>query len=253
MKAYLMLLLLPLMFSGCISTPRYQLNMSASELSNRIESTGNSTSTVNVQAQQTNYHSNVSVSGGYYSEFNDGGRSFGQGGFANNRIAIARRSTLNLGVNNYNVYAGYEFSFTGGDDVHQFRVALHGNDVDFQTAGTDGFNSPLLFGIDIDVHKIFQQNDLDFLWGARLTSTMLTYNFNSSVNINGDIYDADSLGVFGVGMPMGVQMDVGSFTLEAIATPTAYFHSWNTELGFENDIAFTNFNVPISAGFGFNW
>ena len=229
--------------------------MSASELSNRIESSSSSTVTVNAQPSYSSSH--LSVSGGYYyqdSYHEDSHRDYNTSdGFANNRIAVARRSTLNIGLNNYNVYGGYEISFTGGDDAHQFRLALHGNRAEFQTNGTNGFNSPLLLGIDIDLHKLYPRNQLDFLLGLRITSAQLGYQLNKSVEIAGTTYDDDSLSVFGIGLPVGVQMDIGSFSLEAIASPTVYFHGFNTYLGFDNDIATTNFNVPISAGVGFNW
>lgn len=272
MKLGLTLLLLPAVLTGCMSTPRYQLNMSASELSQRIDSS--TASTVNVQGRpiHSSPNSHVSVSGGYESQstysssyrengyqgnssslYQESYYGTGDGGFANNRVAIARRSTLNPGVSNYKVYGGYEVSFTGGDDAHQVRFALHGNDVDFQTSGTKGYNSPVLFGVDLDIHKIYSRQRLDFVWGARMSWALVSYNFDKPVSINDDVYQGDSIGLFGIGVPAGVQMNVGSLSLEAIATPTVYFHNRLSELGADNNIAFTNVKIPVSAGVGFNW
>lgn len=253
MKVLLPIVLLSVL-TGCASSGRYDIKMSTSELSQAIEST--TSSVVNVDADHGGFFGHMDISAVYFGDFYDddyGDDYDGGGGFANNRVGIAKRATLNVGVNQYNVNGGYEISFTGGDDVHQFRVALHGNGADFQSSGTNGFNSPMVFGVDFDVHKIFQQADIDFLIGARMSSAILGYGFDTPVVIHGSRYESDGLGMLGFGLPVGLQMDVGLFSLEAIAAPTFYIHGYETELGFINDLANFNVNVPISVGLGLNW
>jgi hypothetical protein len=221
--------------------------MSMSELSDTIEQSSSSLVDVTSSATSTFGHSvaaGVFIGTEEHSNIDT---------FANNQIAMGRRSALNLGVNKYTLNGGYEFSYTGGDDVHQMRVAFYYQDADFNAAQTSGFNSPLQLGIDFGVHVLVPVGELEFFYGGRLTTGMFSYEFDTPILVGVETFEGDHLNYFGMGVPAGVKMNVGMLTLEAVAAPTLYFHSFKSMIGFDNDLTFLNWAVPVTVSAGVNW
>lgn len=230
---------------GCASQGRYDLDMSISDMSEAIES---STEAIVELDARPSRSASIETSAYFYS---DGYSNFD--GFANNRVMIARRQTVNVGINNYDLGSGYELAFIGGDDVHQVRVAVYINDAQFKVGSTDGFNNPVFLGFDVGFHAIRDMDPVEFFAGLRFTSAILGYEFDTPVSLLGEVYTSDSLGAFGIGVPLGMHVALGSFSMEAVAAPMLYLHAVESSLGARNDLVTWNSNIPISIGVGYNW
>jgi hypothetical protein len=237
--------LVSILLISCASQGRYDLDMSITEMSEAIESSAEAIVELDARPERG---PSIETSAFFYS---NGYSDFD--GFANNRVLIARRQSVNVGINNYDLGSGYELAFIGGDDVHQVRVAVYVNDAQFKVGSTEGFNSPMFLGFDVGFHAIRDMDPVEFFAGIRFTSAILGYEFDSPVSILGEVFTSDSLGAFGVGVPLGMHVALGNFSMEAVAAPMLYLHAAETSLGARNDLVTWNSNIPISIGLGYNW
>lgn len=231
--------------AGCASQSRYDIDMSMSELSDAIESSSDSI----VEVPASFDFSSAFESSVYFTS--TGSSSWD--GFANNRVTFSSRQVFDLGTPRYTLGPGYEFAYTGGDDFNQLRVGFYFNEARFRAGEFDGFNSPVLLGLDIDGHIIKSVNDVDFFFGGRVTSALLGYEFDTPIEVLGDTLTSDSLGIFGLGTPIGLHVGIGSLSLETVFTPTLFLHASETSLGAENDLVTWHWNAPITFGLGYNW
>ncbi|MEJ2072912.1 MAG: hypothetical protein P8X79_05580 [Reinekea sp.] len=173
--------------------------------------------------------------------------------FAQSRILLNFRGALNRDNAPYKAGHGLEVAFVGGDSEQQIRASIHFTNVDFNGPEFDAYNNPVLAGFDLDYHRLFSTNDLSYFAGIRFGGGIFGYGLNAPVNINFEEYNNDTLGYFGLGLPVGMQMELGSLALEAMIVPTVHLFSEFTDIGFFNDILQANTLIPISFGLGYAW
>ena len=237
--------LLTLLLTACASQSRYDVNLSMSELSDAIvEADGEA---IEVDAD---VHFSPTVSSGVW--FTGQGTS-DLDGFANNRVVFSYRQTLDLDYRAYRAGPGFEMSFTGSDDVYQFRGALFIQSAAFLDGVVEGYNSPALVGVDLGVQAVYDQDPIEFFAGVQGTAAALVYEFDSPVKVGYETYDGDNLSIFGLGIPLGMHMMLGPFSLEAVYTPTVYLHASETTIGATNDLITWSTHAPVSFGVGLNW
>lgn len=235
---------LMLVLTGCASQSRYNLDMSMTELSDALDG-----ATETIEAEATTQFSPTVTSGVWFS-----GRSSSSGGvFANNRVVFSTRSSFDVTSDPYRSGRGVELSYTGGDDVHQFRAGVFFHPARFQEGAADGYNSPVLFGLDLGVHAIQDYDPVEFFAGIRGTTAVLGYQFDGPVKIGYETFKADSLGIIGLGLPVGMHLMAGNLSLEAVVTPTVYLHYSESALGARNDLVTWTTHTPVSLGVGYNW
>lgn len=238
-------IILALMLTACASQSRYDLDMSMTELSGAIAASDGE----RVQADADIRFGPTVTTGVWFA----GRNSNGMDGFANNRVVMSYRQSLDLDYTAYRAGPGIEFSFTGGDDVHQFRGALFIQSASFVEGVVEGYNSPALVGFDLGIQAIFDEDPIEFFAGIQGSVGALVYNFSSPVQIGYETFSGDSLGIYGLGVPLGMHVMMGQLSLEAVYTPTVYLHASETSLGAGNDLVTWSVQAPLSVGVGFNW
>lgn len=172
-------------------------------------------------------------------------------GSYDHRFLIGRQTALNIGVTNYDLLTGYNLAYAARMDDQEFHFSIFFTDIDLQANDTTaGLTDPLLFGLNIDWHKLFPASPMAFVVGGRLTFAQLAFGYENSLIIDGIDIDRDAISVFGLGLPLGVQWHVEPFTFEFLATPTLYLHEQSTFIGFMNDLVSLNVSTPLSFGVG---
>lgn len=232
------------LFTGCATQTRYNIDMTMTELSDALDG-----ATETVTAESSVEYGPFVSSGIWVSQHS----TTGSAGFANNRVAVSSRSVFDLSTEPYQMSRGAEVSFTGGDDVHQFRAALFYHPARFRQGAVDGYNSPSVLGLDLGIHAIQQSDPVEFFIGLRATSAVLVYQFDAPVAVGYETFSGDSLGIFGLGVPLGMHLMAGNLSFEAVVTPSLYLHSVETALGADNDLVTWTQHTPVSLGVGYNW
>jgi len=240
-----------LVLTGCATSPQFDLDMSlteASEMALQTDPGDREISSGSSSFFSSGINTSVDASVGliYQDEYYDDGFFGGE-----HRFLIGRQSAINSGINRYNISNGYQLAYVGGDHLSQIRLAIYYTEASFPTDATAGLVSPLVLGFDTDIHKLYTIDSVAFILGARITSAQLAFDFESPLFINGSEITGDSVNYFGLGMPTGLQMEIGSFALEALITPMMVFLNDTSNVGFDNNIGWFNFNIPMSFSAGF--
>lgn len=245
MRVTLALLAL-LTVAGCASRSGYDLDISMSELSAAIEDGAERIdipAAINFDAL---IETNIAVSSTYNAHTD-------WPGFANNRLTLSSRQVFDLNDPNYTLGRGYEIAFAGDDDIYQLRLGLYYNPARFYAGQFDGFNNPVLLGLDIDGHAIVDLERVEFVYGVRVTTALLGYEFDRPVAILGQQFYSDSLGILGLGSPVGFKVALGNWVFETLFAPMIYFYYAETSLGVDNDLVRWNWNAPLTLGVGYQW
>lgn len=258
---YRLIFLAIFFLSGCMSS-RYDMNMSMSDVSGAIVSSAEPVVDVRPNSRSW-FSSSVDVSVSNATSFagqsaveanlNDPYADESSSVFINGSdhyFLFIRRSALNFGVSKYKFNQGWELAYLEGDASSQVRLAGFYQDVDFNDPVAAGFSKPFMLGLELDIRGLKVKDPFTAFAGIRFSTAIFHYNLNKPVSIGYETFNSDALGVFGLGVPVGVQFNSGALSLEAAAIPTLYFHGFETQLGFENDFVFLNTSIPISVGIG---
>jgi hypothetical protein len=110
-----------------------------------------------------------------------------------------------------------------------------------------------LFEFSGDISAIYSVENVYFEVGGRIGAGMASFSYDSPLYLFGDEIRGDGIGTFFIAAPIGVQVDLGTITIESQISPTLSFHDPETEIGFDNDIVFTKWSLPIAFGIGVNF
>lgn len=244
------LLCCALVLTGCASNSRFNLDIPLSQASSMATQSSVSARSIR-SSPSSGFYSRATVSGraSFFTPFDP----YWYGSY-DHRFLIGRQTALNIGVTNYDLLTGYNLAYAARMDDQEFHFSIFFTEIDFQANDTTaGLTEPLLFGLNIDWHKLFPYGQMAFVIGGRLTFAQLAFGYENSLIIDGTVVDSDAISVFGLGIPMGVQWDVEPFTFEILATPTFYVHEQSTFIGFMNDVVSMNVSTPVSLGIGFTF
>lgn len=235
-------------FTGCASHSRFNLDIPLSQASSMATETSVESRSISSNTRSSFYsHTTLTRSASFFAPFDP----YWYGPY-DHRLLIARQAALNVGVSRYNLLNGYSVSYAARTDEQEFHFSVFFADSEFQSLeATAGLTDPFLFGLNVDWHRLFPTGSMALVLGGRISFSQLAFGYENDLVVDGVGVAADAIGVFGIGMPMGIQWDASPFTFEALAVPTLYFHDDVTVIGFVNDIVTLNATTPLSFGIGF--
>lgn len=247
-------LLIILILTGCSSTPRYNLNVPLSEAAKAAASTSSIDNNINA----TPSFSGLRTSGHVQSHihvvsepffFNDGLNLTS----LDSRVTLYRTLPTSLSDQGYTLLSGFQLSLAGRDSQIQYRFSLSYAPGVFSPPNNTGLRDLHLFALSGDISAIHELNNVAFEVGGRIGTGVASFAFATPIVLSGTEIDGDGIGTFFIAIPFGLQIDLGAITLESQIAPTLTFHNAETEVGFDNDIAFSKWTIPLAFGVGFNF
>ncbi|MFQ3231124.1 MAG: hypothetical protein ACI9DO_002504 [Reinekea sp.] len=169
------------------------------------------------------------------------------------RVSLYRTQTTSFHRQGYTQLPGMKLSLAGKDNQIQYRFSLGYSPAVFTSPHSEGLRDLHIFEISGDISAIKQFNDVAFELGGRMGTGVASFAFASPLNVAGREVRGDGIGTFFLAVPVGIQIDLGTVTVESHLAPTLTLHNAETEVGFDNDIVSAKWSLPLAIGLGINF
>ena len=151
----------------------------------------------------------------------------------------------------YNTGWGWELGVAGLGPASSVNASAFVLPVSFRDDSAESLDDPWLIAWELSLNTRHPMTEyVTVSAGAGISSGLLLWDYANPLIDGDEEIGSDSVGFFGLVMPLSLQSHYGPVMTELVATPTVRLAGDRTQAGFKNDITRVHTGIPITLRLG---